>query len=221
MRILFVLVMTMTAGAQAAKDANQRYQTPEGRATIGGNLGGHDREARQQPRELIAALGIGKGETVCDLGTGVGFMLPYLSQAVGAQGRLVAEDIFPDFLNQAKERAAKAKLSGVTFVLGTDRDPRLPARTCDLVLVLDAYHHFDYPAEMLGHIKQSLTAKGRLAIVDYYKRPGAMGPATDAVRHIRLDMNAVVAEVEQQGYRAGKRGEHLKQSQYFVLFTAR
>ena len=48
-----------------------------------------------------------------------------------------------------------------------------------------------------------------------------MGSATDAVAHIRLDRDDVIAEIEAQGFRAGKRGEHLKKSQYFVLFTAR
>lgn len=213
-------MLAVTAWAQVAKDANKRYQTEEGRAMIGGSLGHESRVARQRPRELITALGVRAGETVCDLGTGVGFMLPYLSEAVGAKGRLIAQDIFPDFLAQAKERVAKAKLNGVTFVLGTDRDPKLPVRTCDLVLVLDAYHHFDYPAEMLAHIKRSLTAQGRLAIVDFYKRPGAMGTGTDAVAHIRLDMDAVVAEVEAQGWRPGQRGEHLAKSQYYIVFTA-
>lgn len=219
MRMFLTMLLAVPAWAQVAQEANRRYQTSEGRGSIAANLGGHDREVRQKPRELIAALGVRTGETVCDLGTGVGFLLPHLSEAVGAKGRLIAEDIFPDFLAQAKERAAK--LPDVTFVLGTERDPKLPARACDLVLVLDAYHHFNYPAELLGHIKKSLTANGRLAIVDFYKRPGAMGANTDAVQHIRLDRDAVIGEVEAQGYRAGKSGEHLKDSQYFVIFTPR
>jgi ubiquinone/menaquinone biosynthesis C-methylase UbiE len=218
-RAISLLAFSLALNAQVAKDANQRYQTPAGRSTIAANLGGHDRESRQKPRELIAALKIRKGETVCDVGTGVGFLLPYLNDAVGPKGRLIAEDIFPDFLAQAKKTAADHKLTNVTFIHGTDRDPKLPARTCDLVLVLDAYHHFDYPGEMLGHLKASLTPKGRFALVDFYKRPGAMG-GTDAVQHIRLDMDDAIREVESHGFRAGDRGEHLPKSQYYALFTA-
>jgi ubiquinone/menaquinone biosynthesis C-methylase UbiE len=220
MKFAVAFLLVALAHGQVAQDANKRYQTTEGRSTIAGNLGGHDRESRQKPRELLAALAIQPGSTVCDVGTGVGFLLPYLHTAVGPQGRLIAEDIFPDFLAQAKQRAAQAKLTNVTFVQGTDRDPKLPAKTCDLVLVLDAYHHFDYPAQMLASIKESLTAKGRFALVDFYKRPGAMGPNTDAVQHIRLDLDDVVREVEAQGFKAGSRGEHLPKSQYYVLFTA-
>ena len=60
------------------------------------------------------------------------------------------------------------------FVLGTDRDPKLPADTVEGVLVLDTYHHFDYPEAMLEHIHDSLFSDGRLVIVDYFKRPDAM-----------------------------------------------
>ena len=219
MNFAISLLLAATALAQVARDANQRYQTPEGRSGIAANLGGHDREARQKPRELMALLHLAKGGTVCDVGTGVGFLLPYLHQQVGAAGRVIAQDIFPDFLAQAQARAAEHKLTNVTFIQGTERDPKLPVKTCDVVLVLDAYHHFDYPGEMLSAIGKSLTPQGRLVLVDYYKRPGAMGATTDAVRHIRLDRDDVVREVQSYGFRAGDRGEHLPKSQYFVVFT--
>lgn len=215
---MLALLLVATLGAQAAQQANQRYQTPEGRAQIAGNLGGPDRPSRQRPKELIAALGIRQGTTVCDLGTGVGFMLPYLAEAVGGNGHVIAQDIFPDFLAKARAHAAAERLAHVTFVQGTDRDPKLPTGRCDLVLVLDAYHHFDYPAEMLAGIRQALTKTGRFALVDFYKRPGAMGSGTDAVAHIRLDIDAAVKEVEANGFKEVRRGEHLPQSQYFVLF---
>lgn len=212
------LLLAGAMAAQVAQQANQRYQTKDGRAQIAANLGAADRNARQRPKELIAALGIRKGTTVCDLGTGVGFMLPYLAEAVGGNGKVIAQDIFPDFLDKARATAAYERLEHVRFVLGTDRDPKLPTGACDLVLVLDAYHHFDFPSDMTRGIREALTPKGRFALVDFYKRPGAMGTNTDAVAHIRLDIDDAVKEVEQNGFKAVKRGEHIPNSQYFVLF---
>ena len=215
---MLALLLVASLGAQAAQQANQRYQTTEGRAQIAGNLGGPDRPGRQRPNELIATLAIRPGSTVCDLGTGVGFMLPYLEKAAGPKGKVIAQDIFPDFLAKAKARAEAEKLQHVTFIQGSDRDPKLPADSCDLVLILDAYHHFDYPGQMLAGIRQSLKKNGRLALVDYYKRPGAMGSNTDAVAHIRLDIDDVIKEVESNGFKSTTRGEHLPKSQYYVLF---
>src|SRR5262249_52156118 len=83
-------------------------------------------------------------------GTGVGYMLPFLSRRVGPKGKVIAEDIFDDFLAAAKDRVARQKLENVTFVKGTETDPNLPEGALDVVLTLDVYHHFDYPDKMLA-----------------------------------------------------------------------
>ena len=64
--------------------------------------------------------------------------------------------------------------------------------------MLDVYHHFDYPEAMLEHIRDSLLSDGKLVIVEYFKRPGAMpgGDPNRAVEHIRLDQDDVIKEVE-------------------------
>ncbi len=86
------------------------------------------------------------------------------------------------------------------------------------MLVLETYHHFDYPAKMLAGIAQGLAPGGRLFIVDYYKRPGAM-PNQDAMQHIRLDADGVVKEVEANGFKLAWQREHLPGSQYIACFT--
>src|SRR6266498_2821959 len=90
-----ILFLSAQVQAQVAKDANATYQTEQGRAGIAAGLDGPDRDSRQKPKELIAALGIKPGMTVADVGTGVGYMLPFLSAAAGT---VIAEDIFPDYL---------------------------------------------------------------------------------------------------------------------------
>lgn len=206
--------------AQVADQANATYKTPEQRKGIAQRLTAPDRDARQRPKELVAALGLAKGQTVADLGTGVGYLLPYLSEAVGGNGHVLAQDIFPDFLAKARAAAETERLNNVRFILGTTTDPKLPVHCCDLILVLDAYHHFDYPQKMLARIKAAIKPGGRLALVDYYKRAGAM-PGGDAINHIRLDIDDVVREVEAEGFKAVSRKEHIPQSQYLVLFEAR
>lgn len=200
--------------AQVAADANKGYRTEEGRARVAATLGAHDREARQKPRELIAAIGLQPGMTVADIGTGVGFMLPYLSEAVGPKGKVIAEDIFPDFLAKARENAAAHKLA-IEFIHGNERSARLPAGSTDVALVLDAYHHFDYPAEMLASIHAGLRPGGRLVIVDFYKR-GFRDPD-----HIRLDDGAVAAEIQQHGFTLVESKPFTENSQYMAIFRKR
>jgi ubiquinone/menaquinone biosynthesis C-methylase UbiE len=220
---LFLVGLVLSAGAfaQVATDANENYQTHEGRENIAKGLGDPAREERQKPRDIVDAMDLKPGATVADVGTGVGFMLPYLSHAVGDTGKVVAEDIQNDFLDKAKFKAQLSRLSNVQFVLGTDRDPKLPADTLEGVLVLDVYHHFDYPEAMLEHIHDSLLSDGKLVIVEYYKRQGAM-PGSDpdqALRHIRLDQDGLIMEVEANGFRLISKRDLTPKSQYIAVFV--
>jgi predicted methyltransferase len=203
--------------AQVASDANTRYQTEEGRKAVAAGLGNPGRDATQRPQELVDAMALKPGMTVADIGTGVGYLLPYLSRAVGASGQVVAEDIFDDFLNAAKKRAEQDKLANVSFVKGTETDPHLDAGSVDTILALDSYHHYDYPEKMLAAFHHALREGGRLIVVEYYKRPNAM-PGGDAVKHIRLDEPELVSEIERNGFRKVSEREHIKGSQYMAVF---
>jgi len=204
--------------AQVATQANQRYQTEQGREAIAAGLISSRRDATEHPQELVDSMGIKPGMTVADIGTGPGYMLPYLSRAAGASGHVIAEDIFADFLNDAKKHAAEEKLTNVTFVQGTEKDPRLADDSIDVILALDSYHHYNYPEKMLAAFGQALRPDGRLIIVEYYKRPNAM-PGGNAVQHIRLDEPDLVREVERNGFRLLSEHEHIKGSQYVAVFA--
>ena len=96
--------------------------------------------------------------------------------------------------------------------------PKLPADTLDAALLLDVYHHFDYPGEMLAHLRDSLVSDGRLVIVEYYKRAEAM-PGGRALTHIRLDMPDVIKEIEANHFHLIAEKEHIPDSQYMLILT--
>ena len=154
--------------------------------------------------------------TVADIGTGVGFMLPFLSKRVGPGGRVIAEDIFDDFLSAAKLKANQAGLENVTFIKGTETDPALGEGQLDMALALDVYHHFDYPEKMLAAIHKALKEGGKLVIVEYYKRESAM-PNGRALTHIRLDMPDVIKEVEANHFHLLEEKERVRDMQYMLM----
>lgn len=219
MKKAWILAATLAAAlsAQVADKANERYRTAEGRQGMLGVLGAPDRAERVGADAIVRELGIQPGSTVADLGTGGGAMLPVLSHAVGPKGRVFAEDIFQDFLAHAK--AKNGGLANVTWVLGTEKDVRLPAASVDLAVTIDAYHHYDYPAEVLATIRKALKPGGRFAIVEYFKRPGAMDPVADAVQHIRLDRDDLIKEVTGFGFQLVRTVEHVPGKQYIAIFT--
>ncbi|HUS05319.1 MAG TPA: methyltransferase domain-containing protein [Bryobacteraceae bacterium] len=203
--------------AQVADKANENYKSEQGRANIGRSLGSKDRNERQKPAELIRAMGLGPGMTVADVGTGIGYMLPFLSQAVGPAGAVYAEDIFPDFLEKARATVAEAGLKNTTFVLGSDTETKLPEGLFDVVLVLDVYHHFDYPEKMLASIAKALKPEGRLVVVEYHKKPEAMAGGR-AMEHVRLGAEAATAEIEGHGFRLLTMRDHVPDVQWMGIF---
>jgi ubiquinone/menaquinone biosynthesis C-methylase UbiE len=217
-RFAFFLLFCAAALPQVAEKANEGYKTKEGRESVARSLADPHRDVTQQPRDIVDALALKPGNVVADVGTGVGFMLPFLSHAVGEKGQVIAEDISTDFLDKAKARGQVLGLTNAKFILGIAQDPKLPADTLEAVLVLDAYHHFDYPEAMLEHIRDSLLSDGRLVIVDFYKRPDAM-PNGRALEHIRLDEEDVIAEVEANGFRLTSKKELIPKKQYIAVFV--
>ena len=143
-------------------------------------------------------------------------MLPFLSRRVGPDGHVIAEDIFDDFLASAKQRVQNLKLDNVTFVKGTETDPKLPEAALDIVLALDVYHHFDYPDKMLAAIHKALKPGRKLVVVEYYKRSTAMANGR-ALTHIRLDMADVIKEIEGNHFHLLSEREHIPDSQYMLV----
>jgi len=202
--------------AQVAQQANSGYQTEAQRKALAKTLADPSREGTQKPGQLVVSMGLQPGMTVADVGTGVGYMLPYLSKRVGPAGHVVAEDIFDDFLSAARQTAENAHLANVTFVKGVETDPNLPEGQLDMELVLDAYHHFDYPEKMLAALHKALRPDGKLVIVEYYKRESAM-PNGRALTHIRLDMPDVIKEVEANHFHLIMEKEHVENVQYMLV----
>ena len=213
---ILLLAAAATLSAQVAGQANAGYKTPEGRKQVAASLADPARDQSMKPGQLMNEMGLKPGMTVADVGTGIGFMLPFLSRRVGPTGHVIGEDIEDDFLAMARQTAENQNLANVTFVKGTVTDPNLPAEGVDIILVVDAYHHFDYPEKMLAAIRKSLRPDGKLVIVEYYKRESAM-PNGRALTHIRLDMPDVIKEVEANHFHLIEEKERIKNVQYMLV----
>ncbi len=217
MRKHLALALTLISGAwgQVASEANRSYESAEDRARMIDLLSSPNRAERLKAEKLVAELGLSPGDTVVDLGTGAGFLLPYLSRAVGEDGKVIAQDIHEDFTKAARQTAEEAGLGNVSYVIGGVRNPGLQAGAADVIVTVDAYHHFDYPEEMLSGIRSALADGGRFVLVDYYK-DGFRDPD-----HIRADKPEVIREVEAAGFRLVRGLEHVPDTQYMLILEVR
>ena len=218
--IVCALLMAVTSVAQVATTANEEYRTPALREKAASEMGSNFRGALERSGALVDSLGLNAGDTVADVGTGVGHLLPFILKRIGSSGTIFAEDIYPEFLDKVRKRVADAGWRNVHPVLGTEHDPKLPSNQLDAAILLDTYHHLNYPQEMMRGVRQALKPGGRLFVVDYYRsRANPSASLEEVRRHIRLDRDDVVKEIEAQGFSLTKQWDHVPFSWNQTSFT--
>ena len=105
---------------------------------------------------MVKALRLRPGQVACDVGAGPGYFTLRLARAVGPAGRVYAVDVEPKILDALREKLAGSGLRNVTPVLALADDPLLPAAACDVVLIVDTYHHFPERVAYLGRLARAL-----------------------------------------------------------------
>ena len=125
------------------------------------------REAEERPQTLIKALKLKAGDKVADIGVGTGYFARRISRVIGPKGTVYGVDIQQEMLDLLKRNLKNAGINNVEGVLGTIQNPNLPANTIDLALMVDVYHEFSPPYEMMQNICKALKTGGRIAFVEY------------------------------------------------------
>jgi ubiquinone/menaquinone biosynthesis C-methylase UbiE len=134
------------------------------------------RDEWQRPDVVLAALGINQTSVVCDVGAGTGYFALRLAKLAA---QVYAVDVEPQLLSLLRDRVASAGLQNVTPVLGLPHDPLVPAAVCDLILVVNVFHHVPDKAAYLRRLQATLRPGGRVAIIDFHKRELPVGPPVD------------------------------------------
>ncbi len=128
-----------------------------------------ERAFEEEPDKALDALGPLTDLAVADVGAGSGYFTVRLAARVGARGRVYANDLQPEMLKMLAARLARENVRNVTLVPGAIDDPKLPASSVDLVLMVDVYHEFSEPQKMLRAIRTALKPDGRLVLLEYRK----------------------------------------------------
>lgn len=153
------------------------------------------REASELPDRLVRAIGIDSSDVVVDIGAGTGYFTFRLTKVV-PRGRVIAVDIDPQMLDIIRDRAEAQQVENLDLILGTPHDPRIPSREADVVLVVDSYHEFSHPPEMLDGIYDGLKEGGRLVVVEYR----AEDPTIPVEEAHRMTEEQIRREVETSGF---------------------
>ncbi len=175
-----------------------------------------EREQEEHPDRALEAIGIKPGMVIADVGAGTGYMSLRMAKLVGPSGKVYAEDVQPEMLRRLRQNAAKAKLSNVETVLGTESDPKLPAESLDLILLVDVYHEFSQPQKMLRRMREALKPDGRLVLLEYRKED----PNIPIRPEHKMSVQEVKIELEAEGFKLSQVLETLPRQHICILTKA-
>jgi predicted methyltransferase len=171
--IVVVAAFTISAAAQdlTAQPGAPAAAFPKPRRPVAAIVSPvwHDEKERDDAGEvdqLVRLLGIQPGMTVADIGAGSGYYVVRLSPIVGAEGRIIAEDVTPEYLRGLRDRVRDLGLQNVATSLGEPHDPRLPADTVDVAILVHMYHEIAQPYALLYNLVPALKAQARVGILD-------------------------------------------------------
>ena len=180
---------------------NDAFKRPDVKAYIK-RFETDDREVYARRHEIVAALGLKTGMSVADIGAGTGLFTRLMAEKVGADGKVYAVDIAPEFLEHIAADAKKHQRKQIVTVQGNQETTRLPAEALDLVFLSDVYHHLERPEKTLASLRQALKPGGRLVVVEFDRVPGR---SSDFVlKHVRAGKEVFIKEIESAGFRQAK-----------------
>jgi predicted methyltransferase len=175
----------------------------------------NNREAFANRQKIVAACKLKPGMAVADIGAGTGLFTMLLSKEVGPTGKVYAVEIIPQFIEHIEKTCKEKKIKNVTGVLCTPTSTKLPPTSADVVLICDAYHHFEYPFKTMASIHQALRDGGRVVLVDFKRIEGVTKEET--LKHVRAGQETVTKEVESTGFKLVAEPFKLKDN-YCIVF---
>ena len=126
-----------------------------------------EREQEEKTETMVDALKLREGEVVADIGVGSGYVARKIAKRVGATGVVYGVDIQQEMLDVLAKRMAMFRITNVKPVLGEITDPKLPPESCDTMIMVDVYHEFDHPYEMIANMLRGLKPGGRIVFVEF------------------------------------------------------
>lgn len=148
------------------------------------------RDERNEANVVMELADIRPGMTVADIGAGEGYYTVRLAEKVGADGRVLAQDISRDALQRLGRRVERERLENISIKLGDSDNPQLPPDSFDRIFMVHMYHEVVEPYAFLWQMWPALNAGGQIIVVESETPVGRHG----------LPHNLLFCEFEAVGY---------------------
>ncbi|PLK25029.1 SAM-dependent methyltransferase [Porphyrobacter sp. TH134] len=167
-----------------------------------------DRDERNEAQVVMDLADIRPGMTVADIGAGEGYYTVRLAERVGADGRVLAQDISREALDRLGRRVERERLENISIKFGDTDNPQLPPDSFDRIFMVHMYHEVTEPYAFLWNMWPALGSGGQIIVVESDSPVGRHG----------LPHTVLFCEFEAVGYVLAEYIERPDIKGYFARF---
>jgi len=172
-----------------------------------------ERMSEERPDLAVKLLALKPGMAVADIGAGTGYYTELLSKEVGANGKVYATEVQIGMLRYLEIRKKQKQLDNVEVVRGGMETTGLPSSSVDLAVMVDVYHEFQKPMEMMADLMRALKPGGQVALIEYRKED----PRVPILEDHKMTEKQIRKELAAAGFRHVKT-HHRLPWQHLVIF---
>ncbi len=219
MRLFILAALLWSLGAAGEQSVspgiNEHYQDPDYDEWVA-VFERPGRELFDRRFQVLHALGLKPGMRVADIGAGTGLYSRLMARAVRPNGRVIAVDIAPNFVDNLLWVARERGIDNLEGVVNDQQGTGLKPESLDLAFLCDTYHHFEYPRSMLASIHASLRPGGDLVVIDFERIAGVSSGGV--MSHVRGGREEVIEEIEAAGFELVEQRPELLRRNYYLRF---
>jgi ubiquinone/menaquinone biosynthesis C-methylase UbiE len=200
-----------------AKELNKSFDADVSQWT--GRFEHEGRAIYDKRYEILDAMHLKPGMKAADIGAGSGLFSRLMAERVAPGGTVFAVDISKNMIDHIAKVAEEEKITNLKPVLGDPRSPRLAPNSLDLVCIIDSYHHFEFPQDMLREIRQALHPDGALVLIDFKRIDGIS--ADYILKMVRAGEGTFTDEFQNAGFDLVERRDDMFPDNYLLRFSPR
>ena len=172
-----------------------------------------DREKEENVYKLIQNMSLKSNDTIADVGAGSGYHVFRIAPLVN-KGMVYAVDIQIEMLMAIEKTKESTKIKNIETILGTEKSIHLPKNSVNKILMVDVYHEFNFPIEMINSIKNALKPNGQLFLIEYRGED----PKVPIKKIHKMTEKQAVKEMEAAGFKLKENIDNLPW-QHCMLFV--
>jgi SAM-dependent methyltransferase len=154
-----------------------------------------EREQEEETSTLLENMNLEPTDVVADIGAGSGYHVFKIVPKV-SEGKVYAVDIQQEMLNAMEKKKNRLNQTNIELIKGSEKSTKLPKNSVDKVLMVDVYHEFEFPVEMIASIKQALKPDGKIYLIEYRGED----PTVPIKRLHKMTEDQAVKEINAAGF---------------------